>query len=97
MILTGGRWQLDTETSTYLVDLDQQVVVRVPDAGVGTHPSQRIPARVTALERDHEAVPLLAIGPVIEGDLCRMMLKLGADSDVVTHRVTTVVRRVQRL
>lgn len=31
-----GQWQVTTETSLYLVDLDAQSVTRVPDAGAGT-------------------------------------------------------------
>jgi hypothetical protein len=32
----AGRWQVTTETSLYLVDLDLHLVTRVPDAGTGT-------------------------------------------------------------
>ena len=42
-----GRWQVPTETSVYLLDLDARQVIRVPDAGTGT-PMARRPTRRAA-------------------------------------------------
>jgi hypothetical protein len=31
----AGRWQVTTETSVYLLDLDAKRITRLPDAGAG--------------------------------------------------------------
>jgi hypothetical protein len=90
-----GQWQVTTETSLYLVDLDAQSVTRVPDAGAGTPPGLS-PVAIASLRRDHEPVTLIEL---IECQLdrpLRMLLDLRRDG-VPTLRVSTHVRELREL
>jgi hypothetical protein len=53
-----GRWQVTTETSVYLLDLDQRWLLRIPGAGPHAE-SQATP--VSTLRHDHQPMPLLQI------------------------------------
>ena len=90
-----GQWQVTTETSLYLVDLDAWLVTRVPDAGAGTLPGLS-PVAVASLRRDHEPVTLIEL---IECQLdrpLRMLLDIRRDG-VPTLRVSTHVRELCEL
>lgn len=90
-----GRWQVTTETSVYLVDLDAELVTRVPDAGAGTSPGL-VPAAIASLRRDYEPVVLLElINCELDGPL-RMLLDIRRDG-VPTLRVSTHVRELLEL
>jgi hypothetical protein len=91
----AGRWQVTTETSLYLIDLDARLVIRVPDAGAGALPGLS-PVAIASLRRDHEQVTLIEL---IECELerpLRMLLDLRRDG-VVTLRTTTFVREIHPL
>lgn len=90
-----GRWQVTTETSIYLLDLDAKRVTRVPDAGAGP-PAGFSPAAIAALRRDHESVPLLKLITCVVGEPMRMLIDLRRDG-VCTLRTTTVVRHLREL
>lgn len=90
-----GKWQVTTETSLYLVDLDAHLVTRVPDAGAGTSPGLS-PVAIASLRRDHEPVTLIEL---IECQLhrpLRMLLDVRRDG-VPTLRVSTHVRDLREL
>lgn len=90
-----GLWQVATETSLYVVDLDARLVTRVPDAGAGTLPGLS-PVAIASLRRDHEPVTLIEL---IECQLdrpLRMLLDLRRDG-VPTLRVSTHVRELRAL
>ena len=90
-----GKWQVTTETSMYLFDLDEHVVTRLPDAGAGPPPGESAVA-IASLRRDHEPVTLIAL---IECQLdrpMRMLLDLRGDG-LPTLRVTTHVRELREL
>lgn len=55
-----GQWQVATETSLYVVDLDARLVTRVPDAGAGTRPGLS-PVAIASLRRDYEPVTLIEL------------------------------------
>jgi hypothetical protein len=55
-----GRWQVPTETSVYLLDLDARQLIRVPDAGTG-NPDGPPPIALSSLRRDYEPVALLRV------------------------------------
>lgn len=70
-----GRWQITTETgSTYVVDLDQRVITRVPE--------------LRALRRDHEPLLLHCVLEARVGDSGRFLVQVRPD-DVPTLRLTS--------
>jgi hypothetical protein len=90
-----GRWEVVTETSIYLLDLDDQRVTRVPDAGAGPPPGfHAVP--IAALRCDHEPVPLLALISCAVGHPMRMIIDVRRDG-IGTLRTTTIVRRLRQL
>jgi hypothetical protein len=90
-----GRWQVTTETSVYLLELDRRQVTRVPDAGAGPPPGIS-PAAIASLRRDHESIPLLKLIMCIVGEPMRMLIDVRRDG-VCTLRTTTVVRHLREL
>jgi hypothetical protein len=91
----AGRWQVTTETSVYLLDLDKNQVTRVPDAGAGPPPGLSPPA-IAWLRRDHEPVSLLKLVTCTVGEPMRMLIDIRRDG-VITLRMTTVVRHLREL
>lgn len=92
---TAGRWQVTTETSVYLLDLDADRVIRVPDAGAGP-PAGLAPAAIASLRRDHESVPLIELLSCAVGEPMRLIIDLRRDG-VSTLRTTTIVRHLREL
>jgi hypothetical protein len=86
-----GRWQITTETSIYLLDLDARTMLRVPGAGVGV---QRDPTRghivVTALATDHEVVPLVQVLHCRRGESMYLLTEPRRDGSVVLRGTTPV-------
>lgn len=92
---TVGRWQVTTETSVYLLDLNAKRVTRVPDAGAGPPPGLS-PAPIASLRRDNESVPLLELITCAIDEPMRMLIDIRRDG-VGTLRTTTVVRQLCEL
>lgn len=92
---TTGRWQVTTETSVYVLDLDERRATRVPDAGAGPPPGLCAPP-IAALRRDQGSVPLLALISCTIGEPMRMMADVRRDG-VGTPRTTTIVRHLREL
>jgi hypothetical protein len=90
-----GRWQVTTETSVYLLELDRKQVTRVPDAGAGPPPGLS-PSAIAALRHDHEALPLLKLITCVVGEPMRMLIDIRRDG-VCTLRTTTIVRHLRDL
>lgn len=90
-----GLWQVTTETSLYLVDLDARLVTRVPDAGAGTPPGSS-PVAIASLRRDHEPVSLIELIECRLDRPLRMLLDIRRDG-VPTLRVSTHVRDLREL
>lgn len=90
-----GQWQVTTETSLYLIDLDAKVVTRVPDAGAGRLPGAS-PVAISSLRRDHEAVCLVELMDCELDRPLRMLLDMRGDG-VPTLRVSTHVRELREL
>lgn len=86
---------MTTETSVYLLDLDANRVIRVPDAGAGP-PAGLGPVAIASLRRDHESVPLLELLSCAVGQPMRMIIGLRRDG-VSTLRITTIVRHLREL
>jgi hypothetical protein len=88
-------WQVTTETSVYLLDLDANLATRVPDAGAGP-PDGMAALPIASLRRDHEQVPLIRlVCCTVSRPMC-MMLDLRRDG-VPTLRTTTTVRQLRAL
>lgn len=91
---THGRWQVVTETSLYVLDLDAKTAIRVPDAGSGS--VDDVAVLVAALQRDYEAVGLLDLITARVGERLLLLLDVRGDG-VPTRRLGTIVRAVRRL
>ena len=78
-----------------MLDLDAQLVTRVPDAGAGT-PAELAPVPIASLRRDHEPVALLELVECETGKPLRMLLDIRRDG-VATLRESTYVRDLRRL
>ena len=92
-----GRWQVTTEASIYLLDLDRRTMLRVPGAGAGV---QRDPTRghipVTALPADHRVVRLQQLLRCELGLSMYLLTEPWPDGSVMV-RGTTPVREIRRL
>jgi hypothetical protein len=92
-----GRWQVTTETSIYLLDLDRRTMLRVPGAGIGV---QRDPTRghipVTALPADHRVVRLQQLLRCEVGLSMYLLTEPWPDGTVMV-RGTTPVRDIRSL
>lgn len=91
----AGRWQVTTETSTYVIDLDAQTCIRVPDAGLGSLHGLP-PAQNAALRRDHEPVCLASVTAAVVGTPLILLLDVRGDG-VLTLRRSTCVRQIRPL
>ena len=92
-----GRWQVTTETSIYLLDLDQRQVMRVPGAAAdhGIDKTAPVTYYVASLRADRRFEPLAEL------ILCRldetMFLTTYPRPDQLTLRGSTRVREIRRL
>ena len=91
----GGRWEAITETSRYVLDLDAGTARRIPGEGLGGVPGLIAPV-VTDLRGDCGPVPLIEVAQAVVGASMVLLLQL-RDDDVVTVRVTSVVRAIRPL
>ena len=91
----SGKWQITTETSVYVLDLDDQLATRVPDAGAGATPGlPGVP--ISSLRRDHEPIRLVELVQCRVGVPLRLLLDVRRDG-IYTERTSTVVREVREL
>lgn len=92
-----GRWQITTEASIYLLDLDQRTLLRVPGAGTGV---QRAPdggrVAVANLPSDHQVVPLQQLLHCQVGHSMYLLTEPWPDGSVMV-RGTTPVCEIRRL
>lgn len=78
-----GRWQITTETgSTYIVDFDARVIIRVPE--------------LRALRRDHEPLLVHRVLEARIGDSGCFLVQVRAD-DVPTLRTTSHIVQITEL
>ena len=79
----AGRWQITTETgSTYVVDLDQRSMTRVPE--------------LRALRRDYEPLLLHRVLDDRVGDTGCFLVQIRPD-DLPTLRLTSHITRISQL
>lgn len=91
----SGRWQVTTETSTYLLDLEERLATRVPDAGAGPPPGLAGPP-IASLRRDHEPVRIVEVVTCTIGAPLRLLLDIRRDG-IFTVRTSTIVRDIRKL
>lgn len=98
----GGRWEVTTEASRYIIDLDQRTLTRVQGSGPEHHQADRVPSRAfsreadrhpvrSRLRKDEQQVPLLDMSPVIIGYPLKVLLDLVGNGVVTVRRSTPVV------
>lgn len=94
---TEGRWQITTQTSIYVIDLDRRTVIRIPGAAgeQGIDPQIGAAYPVAVLEDDRRPQPLWLLVQ------CRvdepMYLYTNRDATSIVLRGTTPVRQIRRL
>lgn len=88
-----GRWQVTTEASIYVLDLDARNFIRLPGAGPRAD-SQAI--AVTAMLGDHRPLPLVAVGLCVVGDNLILLSEPRPDG-TVNYRHSTYVLEIRRL
>lgn len=97
--LTGpGRWLVITETSSYVLDLDDGrtgTLVRTVGTGQGVAPEAvDLPQPVAVgLRRDGEVIPVYWAAPPVVGEPWTLMIDVRRDG-IATLRRTTIVRQV---
>lgn len=67
---TKGVWNVQTETSSYILDMDEHMAMRVPNTGAGIHPDHaenRIVV-VTELPQDGEWFHFYTLKQCVVGD-----------------------------
>lgn len=90
----SGRWEVLTETSRYVLDLDSGTAQRFPGARYGIAPGAG--PDVADLRGDGLSIPLLEVRRAVVGESMILLLQL-RDDDVVTVRTTTLVRSIRAL
>ena len=92
-----GRWQITTQTSVYVLDLDQRSTTRFPGAAgdQGIDPQVGAAYPVSVLEDDSQPRPLWLLIQCQVGE--RMYIYTDVDATYVTLRGTTPVREIRRL
>lgn len=93
MGLAGGEWEIVTETSTYIVDVDAMTATRLA-GGAGSLDGSEVPRH--RLRRDEVPVPLLALPEPVVGQPCDLLLDIRGDG-ISTLRRTSWVCHVTRL
>lgn len=89
-----GNWLVETETSSYLIDMDRHRAMRIPGAGAGIHPDHaenRIVV-VSKLEGDNDWFDFAAIKYCAVGD--PMLVYEGSARGM---RRSTVVCRIRKV
>ena len=92
---SDGRWEVITQTSRYVLDLDSGTAQRTPGEGLSITPGDLGPDMAN-LRGDGLPVPLLEVIRAVVGDSMILLLQL-RDDDVVTVRTTTLVRSMRAL
>jgi hypothetical protein len=91
----GGRWQVTTRTSIYLIDLDRRTVMRIPgtswEHGIR---GGRVVYYVATLEGDRRSLPLARLHTCVVG---RDMHLITREAGEPRLRTSTPVREIRRL
>jgi len=93
-----GRWLVTTETSTYVLELDEMgtgSLVRHAGEGVGPAPeTTELPPPISVnLRRDAEHIPVMWAGAPVVGQPWALLLDLRGDG-ISTIRITNIVRQI---
>lgn len=98
----GGRWEVMTESSRYIIDLNERTITRVQGSGPEHHKEDRVPSRAfsreadrhparSRLRKDEQQVPLLDMSPVFIGHPLKVLLDIVGNGIVTVRRSTPVV------
>lgn len=89
---TEGIWDITTETSRYLLDLDDMLITRLPKvAGTG-----ELAPDTRALRGDTQPLAVLQVEPITLGQPMLLALRVADDPTVVTIRQSTRVCAIRR-
>ncbi|GAA4749599.1 hypothetical protein [Gordonia alkaliphila] len=88
-----GVFTVVTHTSTYVIDLTENTLLRAP--GVGRQDD--IEWEVAELRRDSQDIPLLRVRSCRVGEPAQFWVSAADDPDVRTWRITTPVLAIERI
>ena len=93
MELTRGEWEVVTETSTYVIDVDAMTATRLP-GGAGSLDGSSVPR--FGLRQDQQPIPLMRVPAPVIGQPCDLLLDVRGDG-IATLRRTSWVCHVTQL
>lgn len=90
--ISEGMWKVYTETSAYLMDLDNKLAMRLPGEGV----AQSDEAELAHLRGDGDWFTVHGFACEI-GMVMTLICEGIAPSDIYTFRQTTLVKRIEKV
>lgn len=91
----AGVYQVTTETSSYIINLNKKIAKRIPGAGDGKDPNTNGDVKVSLLRKDNEWFELIDVDATV-GQTMNLTCKAIVDYDY-TWRRTTVVRKIKKI
>ena len=88
-----GTWLVRTQTSSYLLDMNERTAIRIPREDMPEEGEWN----VAHLRSDAEPLPLLAVVRCNVGDRMRLLLNVVGNDEINTIRDTTPVVSVERV
>lgn len=90
-----GVYQVTTETSSYIINLNKKIAKRIPGAGDGKDPNTNGDVKVSLLRKDNEWFEIIDVDATV-GQIMNLTCKAIVDYDY-TWRRTTVVRKIKKI
>jgi hypothetical protein len=97
---TEGIYTVETETASYIINLDNSTAARFPKDSDALNPHPQYDSsklRVHALRRDREVVKLLAFTIVLGEPMVLTLQSVSDDPEISTVRQTTLVRSIRKI
>ena len=91
---TTGTWNVQTETSSYILDMDEHKAMRMPNTGAGIHPdhAKNRTIIVTDLRNDGKWFTFARLVQCKVGDIMFMRETLDGEC-----RASTIIRKITKV
>lgn len=90
---TSGVWAIETRSSTYIVDLTENTLLRAPGIGFDHTDKTKTPA----LHNDSVDIPLIGVKVCKVGENAEFWVRTSDDPERRTWRITTPVVRIEKI